>query len=161
MSTTAARIELIEHDDPDTIQRYIWERYFRDGHAYMRVAQSRTLGEVYGDLAERVYALDNDDECVEWVAFHAASISNRDEAAAQPFPGHGREPGDLMVVACYAETGGSEGHVVRVELILFHTDIAKARIGIREVMPFACIKTFGGMDHATALARRCTDWFEQ
>jgi len=160
--TEAAALDLVEHDSPNTIQRYVWERYFRDGSKYIRVHHARTLGEVYADLAARVYALDNDDESVEWVSFAAKfAFSSHHVASAQLFPDYGREPGSLVRVACYAETGGSEGELTRIDIVTVHSDCEKARCGIHEVLPFACIKTFFGMDHASKLARLCIGWFEQ
>jgi len=50
-------------------------------------------------------------------------------------------------IACYAVTGGSEGHYVHVDLI-----------GSEEArkLVFLC-KTFEGMDHAYKIAQRCAE----
>lgn len=167
-----ATIELVEHDDPNTIQRYVYERYWRDGSRYVRVHRSLTLGEVYaqfalrvvgdphgGDLGleRRLYALDDGD--VEWVSF-AAKYSyegGHEEAAALPFPQYGQEPGDLVQIACMSCSGGSEGDLMRVYLLTRPID----RQVPLEAWPFATVKTFCGPQHAAALAALATTWFEQ
>jgi hypothetical protein len=55
-------------------------------------------------------------------------------------------------IACYAVTGGSEGHYVHVDLV---GDIDDR--GVRPVQPVAVVKTFQGMAHAYAIAARCAE----
>ncbi len=69
------------------------------------------------------------------------------EVWRQGFGGVLQWPDNIKWIACYAVTGGSEGHYIHVDLI--------DREG-RRTLTFLG-KTFQGMAHAQAIANRCAE----
>ena len=58
-------------------------------------------------------------------------------------------------IACYAVTGGSEGHWCNVDLIMENGKQGPDADWVR--VSLASIKTFRGMEHARKVAARCAD----
>ena len=115
---------------------------------------NETIGQVFEQLRTAVEAvapgLEYFSSCVEWSARtpeHARSALIRDKPALwlitkdSPFP----QP---RWIACYPVTGGSEGHYVHVDCVVFHGNE-------RVLIPLFLGKTFGGMDEAVTIAATC------
>lgn len=58
-------------------------------------------------------------------------------------------------IACYAVTGGSEGHYIHVDLYMTHYgQFGPSEANVRHL---ACGKTFLGWEHAWKIAKRCAE----
>ena len=61
------------------------------------------------------------------------------------------ERGSYRWIACYAVTGGSEGHYIHIDAVSGYSD---GNVG--ECLHLLTGKTFLGLDHAIKIAGRCT-----
>jgi len=122
-----------------------------DGGPYLKKVRNRTRAEIFYDLQARLLALppDGEDGPVVDEYFSPGWYGDKD-VGAQPIPA-------WRWVACYAVTGGSEGHYVHVDLIS-EGDRA-AGVGW-QALRLATGKTFRGMAHAQRIAAICAALLE-
>jgi hypothetical protein len=123
---------------------------------YVARVKGRTLGAIVADIKLAFAALDTEGEhgrqgeTFDSEGIHAPSW--------QTFRGQkGNEiewPERARGVACYAVTGGSEGHYVHVDVTLpdHHPEV-----GCRSVLPVFLCKTFQGMAHAQKMAAKLAE----
>lgn len=143
-----------------TIELSIWEPIEEDkdkpvGTRRLRKTRDRTYQEVYEEIEGRLEALAEGDEtrnasiCFEYCCpgWHPSWSKND-----KPIP-----TDELRWVACYAVTGGSEGHYIHVDLIVLHDFNGR---DLRVVHHLAMIKTFMGMKHARHIAGVCADMLD-
>jgi hypothetical protein len=141
--------ETLPHENPNTIQLEVWRRVVDEsGKPTGRVVRvaGRPIPEIMRDLDRRLTAEDLIDEYF---------------ALGQPYQyDHARRPHTPLDwpdryrwIACYACTGGSEGHYVNVDLITENGKEGKEADWVRNAL--AVIKTFRGMEHAQKIAARC------
>lgn len=182
---------------PDPIQLDVYRYVLKDGQptGYVKRERMRTLDEVYADLyaalmiavcdkcgAER--KLKDGRRGEDWAGDEHKKCGGTykvliDEYMSGPhcewWKGESRDvPKDYRGVACYAVTGGSEGHYVHCE---FYSDVEVVKVSsyeysscdfgeakkvrpiaghrLQTITRLALIKTFRGMEHAQALAARC------
>lgn len=123
-----------------TIELDVWAPTIKDGveTGYVHYVEGRPLAEIYNELRA---VLDEQDMIDEY--FSVASDFKREAA---------RWPNGWRWVACYAVTGGSEGHYVHVDVI---SDVEIGGKHVRTSQLIFLGKTFRGMDHAQKIAAAC------
>lgn len=141
----------VPHRGP-TIPLEIW-RYTLDERGgeqtgrCVRVA-GRPVPEVMADLERALSAEDLVDE------YFALGLPYKYDLDRKPYTPMDW-PENCRWIACYATTGGSEGHYVNVDIILDNGKQGKEADWLR--VSIATIKTFKGMEHARKIAARCAD----
>lgn len=182
--------------DKGVIALDVWRRVIdlntRQETGNVKRERMRTLREVYAELYEALDVLvcdkcgherrrdDRHDYCGkcrqpgcdgEYESLIDEYFSGPDIAADGGCVGSGLVPHDYRWIACYAVTGGNEGHYVHVE---FRVPVEQVKVSTGEdfgtaklVTPLRCEnlwrpvrlalgKTFRGMDHAAEIAKRCS-----
>jgi len=105
----------------------------------VRRIKGRTAGEVMADLSYEARELLKEVEYADLsYSFGRRTDGSQDSETEVP---------KVRRVACYAVTGGNEGHYVHVDI---HTPD-------NEQVPFILVKTFMGMDHARAISNKLAD----
>ena len=133
-------------DNTDTVRWYEEEKR-ADGYLY--VTRYHTWQEVFNDLARALRALPDDAEpdgstCPVIDEYFSPGWYTSEKRANEPVP-------RARWIACYAVTGGSEGHYIHVDLIVD----GGADGYERHAIPLALGKTFRGMAHAQRIASLC------
>lgn len=106
---------------------------------------ARELGDVYKELRERLRHNEALEEKIEYFQISSSTQSlgaNRHREIT---------PKLFKWTACYAVTGGSEGHYIHVDLILDSPD------SYRQVYPLFTGKTFSGIAAAWEIAAFCAE----
>jgi hypothetical protein len=176
---------------PGFIEAHVWEPEYKDGikTGYSKLVRMKTLKEVFKELYAELDVLICDkcgherkrrktyakpdyggDKCKECEGEYESLL---DEYFHGPDSEFATVPKNYRWVACYAVTGGNEGHYIHVEYL---AEVKKIKIPdpndqtgfgkAKEVYPcngqsllhvvrLAIGKTFRGMEHAQAIANRC------
>ncbi|MDI6907907.1 MAG: hypothetical protein QMC81_10560 [Thermoanaerobacterales bacterium] len=109
---------------------------------YVRHIGNRPVGEVFSELKERLKA----ENLLPEESFHIVYLDSfiRPKYEAE-FPRY-------RWLACYAVTGTSEGHYIRVDALVLRPDLDPP---ICQAEPVFLGKTFKGLDFAQAVAAAC------
>jgi len=129
--------EVVPHDDPNTVQLEIYRNLLSpEGKptGYLRRVGTRSLSDILEDLIKK---LREDYKELDYFGFSSA-IERKDREQVT-------WPEKWRWIACYAVTGGSEGHYIHVEVVLSDDTRILVFIG----------KTFQGMAHAFRIANKC------
>ncbi len=145
--------------DPNMIEVDVWRYILEDGVPTGRVkrVEYRLLRDIYRDIAAKLR-----DPAIEYDDDHRPDPEDRpdcycfcDEYFSRGSWGRTailkRWPGHVRHIACYAVTGGSEGHYVHIDAICEHGENTEA-------VHMFLGKTFRGMDHARRIATLIADW---
>lgn len=102
--------------------------------------QGRQVKDIHKDLVAQLGSMIDE-------YFHVANTWSEQGGPGFNINARSEWPDNVKWIACYAVTGGSEGHYIHVDVI--YTDQ-------RRDMAFMG-KTFQGMAHAQAIANRCAE----
>ena len=123
------------------IEIEIWEPN-PDKPGYLRKNRVKTTREVYNEL----YAILNAEELIDEYFNLDIEIRYNKSAVEPEFPPY-------KWIACYAVTGGSEGHYIHIDCIN-RGDSPDSKPTATNVF---LGKTFQGMEHAQKIAARCAE----
>lgn len=171
--------------DPKAVQLDVWHRVKdpatgqEDGHCQR--TGMRSLRQVFADLKRKLDLIvcpecgwmrkrKQNDCCTPCLKCKAETYWYIDEYF------HGPDvdalvPHNFRWIACYAVTGGSEGHYIHIDFMVpvdmitaeegeygdpeHKHDVSVNHCGLWRMVRLALGKTFRGMDHACDIARRC------
>ena len=137
--------KVCEHHCPEQIQLEVYAHpILEDGteSQYIERVNGRTMVNIYGQLVKRLG--DMVDEY-----FHLAI-----EISYAPNRADIEWPTRIRWLACYAVTGGSEGHYVHIDALMVEDEGRDQHLVVR---PLFLGKTFQGMAHAQAIAAKCAE----
>lgn len=146
--------ESTQHGDCVQVERWAYTLDEKGGETgYIARVEGRTLGEIEKDLWARFKALDVADPNSDYPAeaFIDESFATVHWTRIGDEQGvHARWPDGIRFIACFAVTGGSEGHYV-------HVDAYREIDGRFAVTQLFIGKTFRGMAHAQRIANLCAE----